>query len=172
MERDSERSPSGLLFEKLLKEKRGKVYSIAYGFFRNADDAKDLTQEVFKKAWENLGSLKDETKAESWLVSIAYNLCRNHKRKRRILEEEIREDIPACEKDSAIGERVREELSNLDDEKRMAMILLEYEGYSYREIASVMKKSEGAVKSIVFRAREELKERLKDLVSRRINEAR
>ncbi len=169
MKKVEERSPKGLLFEKLVNQKRNKVYYIAYSFFQNADDAQEIVQEVFQKAWEHLDSLKDEAKAGSWVISIAYNVCRNYKKRRRIFEE-LDETMATPSNDTTIKDRVRREIITLDAEKKMAIILLEYEGMTYREIADAMNKSESAVKSIIFRAREELREHLKDLMPRRKNE--
>jgi len=130
---------------------------IAYRFTQNYDDAFDIRQEVFIRAWKNINSLKDEAKAGSWIISIAYNYCKNfykNKKQHFVLDE----NSPAIEiEPSDDYKMVADALALLPSNQRMAIILLEYENKSYKEIAESLRTSVSSVKSLIYRAREKLR---------------
>lgn len=150
------------LFNKIIEENKSKVYGIAYGFTNHREDSQDIVQEVFRKAWENFSQVRDESKRKSWLISIAYNTCKNFVKRKKDFED-LPEEYAQKSEENILRDRILNEIGKLDCDKRIALILLEYEGYSYREIANVMGKSESSVKTIIFRARNDLKLLLRDL---------
>lgn len=143
-------------------DRDAKVYSIAYGFTNHREDSQDIVQEIFRKAWENFSQVRDESKRKSWLISIAYNTCKNFVKRKRDFKG-LPEEYAQKSEENVLKERILSEIGKLDSDKRITLILLEYERYSYKEIAKVMGKSEGSVKTIIFRARNDLKILLRDL---------
>lgn len=155
------------LFNELVESNKKKIHNIAYRFTGNHDDAKDITQEVYKKAWENIDQLRDTKKAEKWIVSIAYNICKNFVT-RRFVADELLHDVEDREKEKSPYEtEIKNALSKLSDERRIAIILLEYDDRSYKEIAEIMKISQGKVKTVIHRARMDLKNNLKAIINNR-----
>lgn len=151
------------LFNTLVEKHERQIFMIAYRFTYNYDDAVDIRQDVFRQAWLNIHKLKDESKGGQWILSIAYNLCKNHKR-RSVKFEELDENMTAGENGAKedMKKAVAAALLLLPASQRMAIILLEYEDKSYSEIADAAGISASAVKSLIFRARENLKRSLSD----------
>ena len=134
---------------------------IAYRFTQNYDDASDIRQEVFVRAWKNISHLKDESKAGSWIISITYNYCKNFYRNKK-------DFTPLSENYSGETKEIRgnessmvaDALALLPANQRMAIILLEYENKSYKEIAESLNTNISSVKSLIFRARGNLRNSL------------
>ncbi len=155
-----------------------RIYAYVYRIMGNPDDAFDLTQETFIKAYQALPRLgnEQELNLSAWLHRIASNTCLDILRRRRLIswlpwehERERGEGVaePASHDASGDPERsyvqqettkqVQETLRRMSARNRMALVLKEYQGMSCDEIADVMDVSRGAVKSILFRAREEFR---------------
>lgn len=149
------------LFNLLVEKYERQIFMIAYRFTFNYDDAVDIRQEVFKRAWLKIHTLKDENKGGEWMLSIAYNFCKNHK-SRNVKFEELDENMSVKESDDKdiLRETVAKALLSLPPGQRMAIILLEYEDKKYAEISKSMGITVSAVKSLVFRARESLRKNL------------
>ena len=159
-----------------------RVYSVIYRVVNNPEDAHELAQQSWVKAWQRLGSFKGEARFFTWLYRLAMNTTLDHLRRRaRQREIELSEateaaddagtpDWPAVSADTPdrelAGREVREAfqraLETLSPEHRAALILREVEGRSYREIADIMKCRIGTVMSRIFYARRAIQEGLKD----------
>ncbi len=150
------------LFEAYYK----KTYAVAYNIMRNRENAEDITQDAFIKAFQNMHQLKDGTKFGAWLAVIASNLARNYlKREKRInyTDKEVT-DYGALEIDhteeSALRtleiERVRQAIKNLPPDHYQVIVLQYYYDLKVEEIASMLKLSSGTVKSRLHRARQRL----------------
>ena len=136
-------------------------------------DAEDLAQETFVRVYEALHSLNDPTRFRSWFWAIASNLCRDHhKYSQRRVHLSVERDIdldrqfmaagPA--RDAELARRIRMALENLDDERRMVVVLREYHELSYEEIAKTVGCSVGAVRWRLHAARQQLRASLSDLI--------
>ena len=165
-------------FEKLLTANQSGVYNLALKLLKNREDALDCSQEVFFKAYMNLNSFRGDCKFSAWLYRLTYNQAMD------ILRKKSREnDLPLTVEDKDGGEReieipdtendpaqklekaeereiIRREINALPDDMRNALVMREYGGMSYAEIADAMNIQEGTVKSRIARARQRLAENL------------
>ncbi len=165
-------------FEAIYQRYERRIYAYVYRMMGNPEDAFDLTQETFIKAYQALPRLspEQELNLSAWLHRIASNTCLDLLRRRRLIswlpwehERERGEGVaePASHdrggdpEDSYMqqetSKQVQGTLRQMSARNRMALVLKEYQGLSCDEIADVMQVSRGAVKSILFRAREEFR---------------
>lgn len=174
-------------FEELVHRHRDKIYSRAYSMVRNADDAFDLSQEAWIKAWQRLQQFHGDSSFATWITRITINVCLDFMRRRKrayfesteTLEETggVERLLPPMEVDPLEGlareelrERIDAAMAGLSDAHRTALVLHEYEGLEYKEVAERMKCSLGTVMSRLFYARRNLAARLVDLKEERENE--
>lgn len=140
------------------------VYNAAMRILQNANDAEDIAQVVFLKAFERLDSFDSRYRVFSWIYRIAINESLNARNQRRQHEEiaDLSTDEPPGK---ALDERdaVDRALSMLQPEERAIVILKHMDGFSYRDIGFIMDWSEGTVKSRLYEARQRLKEILTTL---------
>jgi len=171
-------------FAYLVQKYRRQMVGFMYRMCRNPATAEELAQEVFLRVYRSRESYEASAKFNTWLYRIATNLAVNHARDTRHERPEntMRLDEPDQETgatpDLADGsltaeermlrrERmavVRQKVQGLPERQRMAVIMHKYQQMDYREIADVMKLSESATKSLLFRAYESLREQLKEFV--------
>jgi RNA polymerase sigma-70 factor (ECF subfamily) len=166
-------------WEELVQRHHRRIYNICYRFAGSADDAQDLTQEVFIKIYRTLGSFDTERGAfMTWVTTVTRNLLVDHFRKTKQdrmtdsldaapsehedampLSEQIHDQSapPDARAQSAeVGEAVHKALQKLSPDLREAVILRDLQDMDYREIATVLKVPEGTVKSRINRGRAEL----------------
>jgi len=153
-----------------------RVFALVYGIVRDKHEVEDVAQEVFLKVYTRIGAFDERSKFYTWLYRVAANAAKDHvkKRSRRpaiALDEEV--GIPDLEPGpgeraatSEVRLRVREAIEALPPRYREVLALRELEGFSYNDIASVLKISIGTVESRLHRARARLKRRLEDHVQR------
>jgi len=161
-------------FEQLMRKHQKSVINTIYRFIGNRADAEELAQEVFLKAYNSVQKYKPKAKFSTWLYKIVTNLCLNELRRKRfemvslddlaeetndvIDAEQIPPDIALERKELAFC--VKKSVELLPEKQRMALILREYDGLSYKEIAEVMGCSVVSVQSRLQRAKANLKEKL------------
>lgn len=151
-----------VLFEAYYK----RTFAVAYNILRRRENAEDITQDAFIKAFQSLHQLQDETKFGAWLSVIASNLARNYlKREKKIL---LTEDLPEISSGSSPDdteesamrsleiERVRKAIRALPSEQYQVVVLQYYHDLKVEEIAALLKIRAGTVKSRLFRARQKL----------------
>ena len=175
------RAGDGDAFETLVREHQTRVYNLALRMTGNEEDALDISQETFLKAWRTLGKYRGDCSLGSWLYRIASNLSIDllRKNKRRQTEKVVSLDDPGeddrplelpdlREEPQTILEReenrraVWECLEKLPEEQKIILVLRDVNGLSYEEIAASMGLELGTVKSRIFRAREKLANLLLD----------
>jgi len=154
-------------FEQLFHRYQDRVYSTAYRMMNDQEDAQDLTQEIFLKAYQNISKFNFRAAFSTWLYRLAVNLCIDELRKRKRsantmpLEEAILKADANTPEDHAIsGDRERQvwdAINSLKEKERAIIILRDMEGLSYKEIAEALKCSVGRVKSRLHEARQKLK---------------
>ena len=161
-------------FEMLVREYEKNVYNLALRMVGNSEDAADMSQEAFIKAYNSLNSFRGDSKFSVWLYRIVSNVCldfiRSRKRKQTVslsVEDDNGEDVELdIADDTQLPERlmdkqltrdaVRRGLASLPPGQRQILLLREIQGLSYDEIAEVLNVEAGTVKSRIFRARKKL----------------
>jgi len=153
-------------FDEIVERHRRAVYQVCYRFVNNHEDAGDLSQETFLRAWKGLKSFKGEAALSTWLYRIAVNVCLNRVSARRPDTEPLAADRfvdhGAEEPGAGLirGERavaVRRAIAALPDKQRATLILRTYHDLSHQEIANILGSSVGAVKANFFHALANLK---------------
>ncbi|MCL4181198.1 MAG: sigma-70 family RNA polymerase sigma factor [Verrucomicrobia bacterium] len=168
-------------FEELVARHRDKVYSRAFSMLRHEQEALDVSQEAWIKAWQRLGQFQQESSFTTWVTRIVINLCLDQLRRRKRGQaesvEELEEESGGVERylpvvvgnpsegleRSELRKRIDEALGRLSVEHRTALVLLEFEELEYKEIAERMKCSLGTVMSRIFYARRKLAALLRDM---------
>ena len=158
-------------FEELVRRYQQAVFNTIYRYTGNRDDVQDLAQEVFVKVWRRAAQFKGRSKFSTWLYRIAVNHAINHRRKNRhphVSLDELSEQgslpdplivEPDWEKRRKVA-LVRRAVDELPERQRAALVLAQFEGRSYREIAEILGVSVSSVESLIWRARRGLKEKL------------
>ncbi len=160
-------------FEEIVDKYQHMIYNLCLSKLGNRDDALDLSQDTFLRAYRALNDFRGESKLSSWLYRICLNCLADHQRKKKPTlsiekdgDGEGGFDIPDEREDSDPQKRaernariraVREAIASLPDESRELIILREYENYSYQEISEMLGLEIGTVKSRLNRAREKIK---------------
>jgi RNA polymerase sigma-70 factor (ECF subfamily) len=165
-------------FETLVTRHQHSVVGTAAKMLGGTADAEDIGQQVFVRVWKHAARYQPSAKFTTWLMTITRNLVFNELRRRRrsqqvsmdadegdtIRHQYVDEQAVAPSEemlDSELHEAIDAAIASLPETQRLAIVLRRYEGMPYEEIAEVLKTSVPAVKSILFRARAELKARLK-----------
>lgn len=170
------REGDAVAFATLYERYERRIYAFTFRMMGNPDDASDLTQETFLKAYRALGKTDPDLNVNAWLHRIASNCCMDVLRRRQRLRW-LPWDGPRHDRASARREDSPEEvllggetqrsvaraLQAMSARNRQALILREFEGLSYQEIAMVLDITYLAVKSLLFRAREEFRVRYEAL---------
>lgn len=158
-------------FNDLVGRWEGSLYKFVYRYLGDAEGARDICQEAFIRAYTNLDRYRGQAKFSSWLYQIALNLCRSQFRKQKArptvsIDDEqgyslrLLPDTGATPDESAIkNERaraLREALGQLPDPQRTVIILKEYHGMKFREIAEILGTPESTVKSRLYHGLETL----------------
>jgi RNA polymerase sigma-70 factor (ECF subfamily) len=170
-------------FRELVERYQRKVVSIALGMVHNREDAVEIAQETFVKAFENLARFKGESSFYTWLYRIVVNRAIDFQRRERrhptvgledwggggegyeeVLKEERLTDPYQRAQAREVGERVSEAINELTPDHKAVILLREVEGLSYDEISRVMQCSKGTVMSRLHYARKKLQKKLKDCV--------
>jgi RNA polymerase sigma-70 factor, ECF subfamily len=172
-------------FSYLVQKYRRPMVSFMYRMCQNPSSAEELAQEVFLRVYRSRESYEPTAKFSTWLYRIATNLAVNYARDTRHerpentvrLDEpdqetgttpDLADDAATVEEQMLRAERVamiRQVVQALPERQRMAVVMHKYQQMDYRQIADVLKLSESATKSLLFRAYETLREQLKEFVS-------
>ena len=146
-------------FAELVRRHQGLVYRVALRMLGSDADAQDAAQDTFVRAWRGLHGFRGQSTVATWLYRIVTNRCLNLIAARRETAE-LAEDTVSGSQDT---ERLVEQIAQLDaisravvalpPDQRAALVLRDYEGLSYEEVAEILQISVGAVKSRLHRAR-------------------
>lgn len=174
-------------FAQIVRDIAPRAYGLAFSFLKNHEDAEDISQEAFIRAFKNLKSFDLSKPFETWFFTILVNLCKNKLRWKNLrakltfsldmlfqVDEEddprpmqVKDPNKGIEPDSAFKEsymqkNLQDAISKLSGQQRSAIHLKFQEGYKISEIAEMMNVSEGTVKTHIFRAMERLKKIIGD----------
>ncbi len=168
-------------FETLVERYQNRLAGILFHLVGSKEEAEDLCQEVFLRIYKARKGYRPKAKFSTWLFTIANNLAMNHLRAKgrkgnvplgdgasgsqsmaplgqRLVS---REGTPSTQmRQAELADFVREAMSSLGEDQRLAILLNKFEEMSYQEIADVMGRSPAAVKSLLARARNQLREQL------------
>lgn len=169
-------------FEKLVYMYQDKVYTLCYRYSGNDEDAYDLAQEAFIKAYRSLNTFKGSSRFSTWLYRVTTNVCLDEMRRRKrqiqaqsldkpvagpdgemtkiVLDESHTIDVIYEQKEQA--EYIQSLLNELKPEHRMVLLLKDIMEFSYDEISQVLNISSGTIKSRLSRARDLLRRKLLD----------
>ncbi|HLH81228.1 MAG TPA: RNA polymerase sigma factor [Chthonomonas sp.] len=165
-------------FEELYARCSRAVYRYAYRMLNDADEADDVMQETFVRAFRMLPNFRGECNLLTWLIKIASNLCRDRYKTRMRRREVPFDDQLANRPDNSqrgrdpadlvvqqdLQERVRRVLAALPAAHREVIVLRDFEELSYQEIAQILDCSISSIKLRLFRARRAFRERLESLL--------
>jgi RNA polymerase sigma-70 factor (ECF subfamily) len=160
-------------FEDRLRESSGLAVRVAYGVLRQRQDAEDVAQEAFAKAYRSFSQLRDRDSFRAWLVRMTWRLAidrwRSDRRRTAREQSDVREGLnPTAENLAAENERAERlwrAIEDLPDKLRETIVLSAIHGYDVREVAQLLGLPEGTVKSRLFQARKGLAQRLQCLVT-------
>ena len=161
-------------FEVRLVESSTLAVRVAYSVLRNREDAEDVAQEAFAKAYRSFGQLRDRERFRAWLVRMTWRMALDRQRSnRRRAAREQRADVDPLvghkkvEADLQVGLEVRQRaehlwraIDSLSEKLRVVIVLAGIEGHDIREVAALLELPEGTVKSRLFAARQQLKDAL------------
>lgn len=158
--------------EKLFNEHVDAVYNVAYRVLWNRDDAEDVAQATFVKAFLRLDQLRDDSKVRAWLLQVAYREAITVVRRRRDVPVDPNEmpveassargpeDLAVA---SAMASHISEALLAMDEDERVAVVLRDIEELPMREVAEVLGVGLSAAKMRVHRGRQSLRQKLENL---------
>src|SRR5271170_6913110 len=169
-------------FETLLERYQRRLVGILFHVVGNIDEAEDLCQETFLRIYKARKGYRPRAKFSTWLFTIANNLALNHLRSKGrnpsvplggssttnseavasvVQQLAGREGTPSAQmRQAELADLVREALTVLNEDQKLAVLLNKFEEMSYAEIADVMGRSPAAIKSLLARARTQLREQL------------
>jgi RNA polymerase sigma factor (sigma-70 family) len=169
-------------FETLIERHQALVAGTVARMLGSNSDVEDIAQQVFIRVWKSAGRYVARAKFTTWLLKITRNLVFNEMRRARrhphlpVQIDPETEELPLKDEATAtpdatllqaeLQRAIERAITQLPDTQRMALVLRRYEELSYEEIAEVLELSVPAVKSLLFRARTELRERLKNYLER------
>src|SRR5688500_8285149 len=154
-------------FELRLAESSTLAFRVAFSVLRRRQDAEDVAQEAFVRAHRRFHQLRDRDRFRAWLVRTTWRLAIDHirsSRRRAVREQEHVAVTPiSTEAEAAAAERAAQlwaAIDTLPDKLRIVTVLAAMDGHDIREVARLLDLPEGTVKSRLFLARQQLKERL------------
>jgi len=168
-------------FEALVQRYQNRLVGILYHLVGNLEEAEDLTQDVFLRVYKSRKGYRPRAKFSTWLFTIANNLALNHLRRKgrspsrpvshahddshgtNPIAQRLSSQEPTASSQMRrveLSEVVQHALSGLGEDQKMAVLLNKFEDMSYAEIGEAMNRSPAAIKSLLARARNELREQL------------
>ena len=171
----------GAAYRGLVERYQSRIYSVCYGMVRNPEDARDMAQEAFVKAYQNLPKFRLEASFYTWICRIAMNVSIDHLRRQKLRNHGEFDDQVAAQDTAGVVQlsqfrsdpvknlerkqlhaAILAALDELPEEQKQIIILREVQGLSYKEISDVMDIPEGTVMSRLFYARKKLQVALQD----------
>ncbi|MCH8021169.1 RNA polymerase sigma factor [candidate division KSB1 bacterium] len=170
-----------LAFESLVKNYDRQVLQLAYNMVNNTQDAEDIYQEVLVRVYKNLHRFEFKSEFSTWLYRVVVNYCINFNKKRRRLkaysidrefqngDENWKKSVKSEEQNPEesflnleLSREIEAALQQLSPKQKTVFILRHYHGHKLKEIAEILKCSEGTVKNYLFRATQKMQRQLKE----------
>jgi RNA polymerase sigma-70 factor (ECF subfamily) len=161
-------------FESLMREHENKMYAVALRMCGNRDDALDCVQEAMLRVYRAIADFKMQSSFATWVYRITMNACLDELRRRKVRRSVSLDNMletgwsPSDEDDTPERHSIRSEqrrciesaIADLPDDMRAAIVLRDVQGFSYEEIAQILRANIGTVKSRISRGRGKLREKL------------
>jgi len=146
-------------FDRLVERHQREIYRLCFRYVNNHEDASDLAQDSFVKAYKAIGRFRGDSAFSTWLYRIAVNTCLNFRSARRLAQEELSESLPdpgmpvvQRMQDRELSQQVREAVTRLPEKQRATLILKVYHDLTHEEVAGILGSSVGTVKANLFHA--------------------
>jgi RNA polymerase sigma-70 factor (ECF subfamily) len=146
-------------FDRLVERYQRDVYRLCFRYLGRHEDANDLAQEVFFRAWRSIARFRGDSAFSTWLYRIAVNACLNHRALKRLPTRDLDDALPdpsrsalARAEDEQEARRVRSAIARLPEKQRATLILKLYHDLTHDEVSRVLGTSVGTVKSNLFHA--------------------
>lgn len=168
-------------FDELVRRYQGQIVNLARAMTNSDDQADDLAQEAFVRAWRSIGSFRADATFKTWLYGVALNVIRTHRTRRSRLLRLFSSDAggtnatrqpiergsadDGIERPLAMRQAIDRALATLPEALREAVVLRDVQGLEYQEIAAALGVPIGTVESRIFRARKRLRSLLEPLKS-------
>ena len=166
------------LFKEIVEKYKLLVTNTCYGFVHSMDDANDISQDVFVEVWKKLDFFRGDSKISTWLYKISVNkslnFIRDHKKNAILCAiDSIKENVLAYHPSPAIEDNeehkikiklLHKAIADLPKRQKTVFVLFHYEGLDYKEIAEITNATVSVVESLLYRARTNLKNKLKPVM--------
>ena len=146
-------------FDRLVERHQREIYRLCYRYVNNHEDAADLAQDSFVKAYKAIGRFRGDSAFSTWLYRIAVNTCLNFRASRRMVQEELSEaladpGVPVVQRmqERERSQQVRDAVARLPEKQRATLILKIYHDLTHEEVAGILGSSVGTVKANLFHA--------------------
>lgn len=154
---------SGMSFEGVVKTYADTVYRVALNILRNPEDSKDCMQNVFLRYYKKQNAFESDEHIKAWLIRVAVNeskrLLKINSKNQNVPLDEVANTLFAEKKEES---DIFKEVMKLDEKYRTVILLYYYEGYGVKDIAHILKRNAATVRTQLSRARELLKNSLKE----------
>lgn len=152
-------------FEVRLTECSTLAFRVAFSVLRHREDAEDVAQEAFAKAYRSFRQLRNRDRFRAWLVRMTWRMALDRRRadRRRLVREDAARPCDVVTPQTELDERSQilwQVIDTLSEKLRVVIVLAAIEGYEIREVAALLELPEGTIKSRLFLARQQLKESL------------
>ncbi len=154
-------------FNRLVERHQREIYRLCYRYVNNHEDAADLAQDTFVKAYRAIGRFRGDSAFSTWLYRIAVNTCLNFRSARRLVQEELSEALadpgkPVVQRmqERELSQQVRDAVTKLPEKQRATLILKIYHDLTHEEVAGILGSSVGTVKANLFHAMGNLRKML------------
>ena len=162
-------------FETLMTQHEGRMYAVALRMCSNREDAQDCVQEAMIRAYRSMDSFKGQASFSTWIYRVTMNACLDELRRRKARYASSLDNMieggwsPADDRETPEQQAVSSEkkralekaIKELPDDMRAAIVLRDVQGFSYDQIASILKANVGTIKSRISRGREKLRETIR-----------
>ena len=146
-------------FDRLVERHQREIYRLCFRYVNNHEDAADLAQDSFVKAYKAIGRFRGDSAFSTWLYRIAVNTCLNFRSSRRLAQEELSDaladpGVPVVQRmqERERSQQVRDAVSRLPEKQRATLILKIYHDLTHEEVAGILGSSVGTVKANLFHA--------------------
>jgi len=174
---DQVRNGRRAAYTELMRRHQKRIYWFARRIVGNHEDADEVTQETFVKAFLSLGDFRGDASFFTWIYRIALNYSLNTVRKRQVVNylrdnELLAKLLPATDdphrglEQKEMASRIQEAVARLPEKQRAVFVLRYYEELSYEEISAILKTSVGGLKANYFHALRKVQEALKDEIQK------
>jgi len=159
-------------FRVLVERYMKQAYNVAYGFVNDHDDANDIAQESFVRVFQSIGSFRGDSQFGTWLYRIVTNVSLNRvkQRTRKMVREETNPEVmaqighnPSTAEDTDVQMHIERALHQLPTLQRAVVILRHIDGLSTKQVSSILKCSEGTIKTHLHRGLKKMRQNLQFL---------